>query len=591
MIKKYLALLMPVLMLAAFASSTSAGLPDQPADGVWPVVALPIGLEITAPGKVTDRSPNHPGLDSVLADLAEARDRTNAAEATGLRLEDGRVQTQVILAPEAEAAARASIAAAGGEVTGTFENTLQAWLPPEQLSPLASLPAINYIQAPDIIVIAEEETPAVTSEGLGPANAAEWHTAGWRGQGVRVAVIDGGFQGYPSKLGHDLPQNVVVKNFVDSQPDAEVDATTRHGTACAEIVHDMAPLAELYLLKIATDVDLNEAVDYAISQGVDVISTSLTFVNVTPGDGTGRFATITQKAREAGILWVTAAGNYRETHWSGAFIDGDGDNLHEFAPGVEVNVFGPGNNTAFQIPAGVILSPSIRWSDWTVIDQDFRLLLLRHNGSAFEIVSSSNNPQTGLPGQRPTERTTFITGGAPAIYGVAIQRVDAERTVHFHLLTPNRELDRRSPAMSLGNLADAPLALTAAAVDVDVPFIQEDYSSEGPINGPGGAPSGGQRKPDLAAFANVSTASYGTRAFNGTSAATPHIAGAAAQVLSACPTASPGEVQDYLQSRAVNLGAPGADTQFGYGRLWLGGAPDLSDYDFHLFVPFVLATP
>ena len=99
-----------------------------------------------------------------------------------------------------------------------------------------------------------------------------WHVAGLRGQGVRIAIIDGGFQGYTAKLGSELPANVVVKNFVDGQPDAEVDATTPHGTACAEIVYDMAPSAQLYLIKIATDVDLDQAVSYAIAQNVDVIS-------------------------------------------------------------------------------------------------------------------------------------------------------------------------------------------------------------------------------------------------------------------------------------------------------------------------------
>ena len=76
-----------------------------------------------------------------------------------------------------------------------------------------------------------------------------------------IAIIDGGFQGYTAKLGSELPANVVVKNFVDGQPDAEVDATTPHGTACAEIVYDMAPSAQLYLIKIATDVDLDQYVE------------------------------------------------------------------------------------------------------------------------------------------------------------------------------------------------------------------------------------------------------------------------------------------------------------------------------------------
>ena len=121
----------------------------------------------------------------------------------------------------------------------------------------------------------------------------------------------------------------------------------------------MAPSAQLYLIKIATDVDLDQAVSYAIAQNVDVISTSLTFLNITPGDGTGRFAAMADRAQAAGILWTTAAGNYRETHWSGTSTDGDNDNLHEYAPGVEVNVFGPGNGSAYQIPAGIVLSLSL----------------------------------------------------------------------------------------------------------------------------------------------------------------------------------------------------------------------------------------
>jgi subtilisin family serine protease len=225
------------------------------------------------------------------------------------------------------------------------------------------------------------------------------------------------------------------------------------------------------------------------------------------------------------------------------------------------------------------------------VNQDYRLLLLRLNGSSFEIVSSSNNPQTGLPGQRPTERITYITGGVAAVYGVAIQRVNGNRNVHLHLLTPNRELDRRVPAMSLGNLADVAAVFTVAAVDADAPFPREAYSSEGPTNGPGGAPSGGFLKPDIAAFANVSTASYGTRGFNGTSAAAPHVAGAAAIVLNAYPTALPGEIQDYLQTNAINQGLPGPDPQFGFGRLRLGAPPGQWDYDYHAFVPYVLATP
>jgi subtilisin family serine protease len=582
--KKYLPLLLLAVALLAAMPGRAAGPTGSEADSTaWPVVAAPGVLDITQ-GRDADRPP-HPRLDDALAELAAqpAGERAAAAPTTdGLTMQDGRVQARLVVAADGQDAARAAVVAAGGEVTGALDGALQVWLPPATLTAVADSPGVAYLGAPDYAQLAAADA---VSEGVARAEATAWHVAGLRGQGVRIAIIDGGFQGYTAKLGSELPANVVVKNFVDGQPDAEVDATTPHGTACAEIVYDMAPSAQLYLIKIATDVDLDQAVSYAIAQNVDVISTSLTFLNITPGDGTGRFAAMADRARAAGILWTTAAGNYRETHWSGTSTDGDNDNLHEYAPGVEVNVFGPGNGSAYQIPAGVVLSPALRWDDWTEVRQDFRLLLLRYNGATFDIVASANNPQTGLPGQRPTERLNYITTGGAAIYGVAIQRISGARPVFLNLLTPNRELDRRVPAMSLGDLADVPGVLTVGAVTINMPFPAADYSSEGPTTGPGGTADGGQRKPDIAAFAGVSTASYGTRAFSGTSAATPHVAGAAALISNRHPTFGPDAIRFHLEEMAVDQGPACADTRYGFGRLLLQ-LPRQPAGD-RLFLPFV----
>ena len=60
--------------------------------------------------------------------------------------------------------------------------------------------------------------------------------------------------------------------------------------------------------------------------------------------------------------------------------------------------------------------------------------------------------------------------------------------------------------------------------------------------------------------------------FNGTSSATPFVAGAAALLLSQDPALSPAQVRDRLQSSADDLGAPGFDNQFGHGRLNVANA-------------------
>ena len=56
-------------------------------------------------------------------------------------------------------------------------------------------------------------------------------------------------------------------------------------------------------------------------------------------------------------------------------------------------------------------------------------------------------------------------------------------------------------------------------------------------------------------------------AFNGTSSATPHVAGIAALMLSVNPELTPVEVRSILQATAEDLGDPGFDIYYGHGRV------------------------
>ncbi|MBI1876895.1 MAG: S8 family serine peptidase, partial [Chloroflexi bacterium] len=483
-----------------------------------------------SPTRADDPPARNPKLDSTLAQLAAASKSSavevaTLAESRSLRLADGRVQVQIVTGATGLAAVKAAVADAGGEVSGvSHDNTLvQGWLPPGALEAVAARNEVYFIRRP--LPVFPLETLHVgnsTTEGLGVINAPAWHAAGYTGAGVKIGIIDLGYIGYPGLLGTDLPVSVVVKNLVDGEGEADLASTTEHGTACTEVLHDIAPDAQLYLAKVGTDLDIVEAADWLISQQVDIISSSIGSYNITPGDGTGYLADSVSQARAAGILWVTAAGNDRVTHWGGVFNNTDDDSFHEFSNGEDVNCFtstllgDPGcAQLFFTLPDLVPLNIFVRWSDWEQVDQDFDVHIVRWDGATWQTVASSTNVQNGNPGQTPTE---WINLNQPILdftsYGFRIERVSGNAPVNFEVFTPGLislgfGLEETVTARSIANLADSPGAMTVAALNVAAPYAQEFYSSEGPTNGPGGTATGGFNKPDLAGFANVSTQSYG----------------------------------------------------------------------------------
>jgi uncharacterized repeat protein (TIGR01451 family) len=585
--RAFLWLLCALLLMAP--AGAAHGEPALPPPSALDTIRLPAAALDLVPGVEVRRKQEKPGkLSTSLAELAAAAGSDLSGQETarirGLRLEAGRVQVQIVVETPDRTAVLQAVGAAGGEVTGSGQEgtILQAWVPPAGLEALARHPDILAIRQPARLVLLEESRGNYTSEALDDFNVQAWHQVGVTGQGVRIGIVDGGFQGYTALLGQELPARVTVRNFVDGEGSAQVDGTTGHGTAVAEIIHDIAPDARLFLAKASTNVDVEEAVAWLQDeQRVDIISTSIGFYNLAPGDGSGSLAAMVAQARAAGILWITAAGNERDKHWGGPSQDADNDGYVDYAPGQDINFFGPGNGSAYIIPAGYPITLYARWSDWTNVEQDYDVFLLRwdEQNQNYETIAKGEDLQDGRPGQTPTEIVRGMTSGVPAAYAFAIYRYRGNRPVHFEVFLPKMlRPDKNVTARSLANLADAPAAITVAAVDAASPYPQEPYSAEGPTNGPGGSAAGGLLKPDLAAYANISTASYGSGdRFNGTSAATPHVAGAAALLHQIHPAATPDQLQALLEAQAVDLGAPGRDTLFGHGRLNLPlPLPDLT---------------
>lgn len=246
-----------------------------------------------------------PKLDTALAKLAAKTtlpEQLAFAQSESLRLSADRVQVQVTVRSAGLTDVIQAVQDAGGEVTGvgTSKAVIQGWLPTTSLTTLTANPDVLLIRRPVEATVLQNE---IVSEGASEANVPAWHNVGWLGQNTKIAIIDSGFAGYTDLLGSELPTSVTIRNFVDGESDAQIDDGSDHGTACAEIAYDLAPAAQFFLVKVATDIDLEEAVSWLINVvQVDIISTSIGWYGITPRDGTGFFADLVQRAHASGVF-------------------------------------------------------------------------------------------------------------------------------------------------------------------------------------------------------------------------------------------------------------------------------------------------
>ena len=110
--------------------------------------------------------------------------------------------------------------------------------------PLPFVPRIYAASIPKTTVDAVDANPAaLRARLLADMGVPAWHVKGWRGQGVKVAVLDSGFRGYKTHLGEALPAHVTARSF---RADGNLEAKdSEHGILCGEVVHAVAPEAEL----------------------------------------------------------------------------------------------------------------------------------------------------------------------------------------------------------------------------------------------------------------------------------------------------------------------------------------------------------
>lgn len=405
----------------------------------------------------------------------------------------------------------------------------------------------------------------VITQGFDVMGIESWHQAGFLGQGVKVAIWDFGFYEYDRLLGSDLPQNPITQAFgspLEGDPEEiQVDPDgLRHGTAVAEIVYDIAPQADFYLLA-TSDVqsDMMAGLQWLIDEQVDVVVASLSLpdhgcldVDASP------FEPIFAQMRSAGILFIAAAGNDRLAHWQGFFEDVEGDGFHDYTP--------DDDGITFEGFEGDSVDLNLSWDDpCFTSSNDYDLFIYDESG---EIVAESIEDNSTFGAQE----ILSVELPADGFYDIVIEKNSGEDVLLDLVWANGPEFEYAvvEGSISFFEPAISPNVMTVGSVYWDELDLEES-SSQGPTKD-------GRTKPNVVAPTCVQTISYGgsptdaeadTCGFNGTSAAAPHAAGAAVLVKQAYPSFTPDEIQFFLEANAIDFGATGFDNVYGWGLIVL----------------------
>ncbi len=443
------------------------------------------------------------------------------------------------------------------------------------------------------------ETGSVNSEGdtTHRANSAR---AGYNvnGTGVRIGVLSDGVNTLAARQGTgDLPAVVTVLPGQAGSGD--------EGTAMLELVHDVAPGAQLYFATAFNGItSFAQNIRDLRTAGCDIIIDDVSYFVETPfQDGQapsvispGNPGVVVEAVNDvtigsqAGALYFSSAANSGNKNdntsgvWEGDFVDGGataapitlGNRLHDFGGGATFNTL---------TVAGRVL---LKWSDpigGSANDYDLYAL----NSTGTTVVTSATNIQDG--NDDPVEDV----GNRAVNQRMVIVKKTAAAARFLHLNTNRGRLANNTAGVVYGHNAGRN-TISCAATPASVPFgappnptgpfpnahsasnTVELFSSDGPrrifyqANGtsitPGNVSSSGGEvlaKPDITAADGTNTTTPGFIPFFGTSAAAPHAGALMALLKSASPGSTRTQLYNAMTSTAIDIEAAGYDRDSGYG--------------------------
>ena len=298
--------------------------------------------------------------------------------------------------------------------------SIRARLPLAGLEPLAELADVQWIRAADQPRTRTQRRPLAAPSRFDPAAPASSHkvdtsegdaahranvarsTHDVDGTGIGVGVISDGVETLAEQQETgDVPAHVII---LPGQAGGAFNlacggrSNGSEGTAMFEIVHDLAPGAELFFADGGGgSAQMAQNIEDLCTAGADVIVDDIGYL-LAPAFQAGVIARAVSAVTARGCYYFSAAGNGGNLHhttselWEGDFAAGTALNLSGVGSGAAYHDFGGGvTGNAFRGAAGSLIS--LQWSD--PVDgsaNDYDLFLIDADDN---VLASSTSTQDG----------------------------------------------------------------------------------------------------------------------------------------------------------------------------------------------------
>jgi len=436
------------------------------------------------------------------------------------------------------------------------------------------------------------------------------NTFGYEGQGIKIGVLsdsynktggataditNGNLPGTGNPLGNTAPVTV-VQDFL-------LSGATDEGRAMLQIVHDIAPKAQLFFAtaNVSEAGFANNIKTLQATYHCDIIIDDVFYFDE-PVFQDGIIAQAVNTVTNAGVLYFSSAGNEGSlAKNSASYFEGDfndaGSPAFTFPGGTKSGTIHNFGSVGTPVNGDIITTIgnryTLNWSDpLGGSGNDYDLFLVSFNGT---VMSQSTNIQSGTqnpyeeispPSLSPGDRLVVFRKAGAQARAFAINTVRGILTV-----ATTGQTHGHSSAADAFSVAAAPAyrAFGTGAPTGPYPGVYttsnnvEVFSSDGPRRifynpdstqvTPGNllfGSNGGtvRNKPDITAADGVSTtlpSNSGLNPFFGTSAAAPHAGAIAALLKSANPSLTISNIRTILTSTALDIESGGYDINSGYG--------------------------